>query len=531
MTEMLIYMYDRLSKRISKKIPDNELLEKIKQEIDANISDIPILWKNMIYEFLFVEPMSYWNREIAECTFNGLEKLYLKSDIFSDASASSLSHFFISYFTYKELVTIINDLSLINENNQIKTRMYRIPTYVSLVEGCLSNLFKYLRDIIDLYVEKDLKSQTKLNGLCTIMNTYGFEKLTHFVDVDLRNAISHGGVYITDKESHFSYFKNGTPSKKIINNYDFDKLIEDTLDSIGGIFIGIIRFYSKYNGSLQNIDKIMEQDSFLKHSFAKILFSTPDFRCMMISLSPNEEQINFDINSTSFDHNEIVTFIIEISIIARSLFTSYTRYFFSISNERMMPGWIRFTAEEIDSLLNKQLTFTDVVESATRRGDIMLWDHNDADIDLDIIKHFRFPLITKKKWSVRNIDDCSLPDSKRIKAHLFIKEQMPKKDIIRAVNDAIRELKKLYTPPNPMTVIKHGDVPADSVFLTVYFGNKRVRNRSVLPSNPSFLLKAEYSVTGTSILKNGGLPKWLWDQLIKEQSGNILYAWNPNFYI
>lgn len=44
--------------------------------------------------------------------------------------------------------------------------MYRIPTYVSIVEGCLTNLLRVIILILDQTTEKDLSAQKKLKPIC-----------------------------------------------------------------------------------------------------------------------------------------------------------------------------------------------------------------------------------------------------------------------------------------------------------------------------------------------------------------------------
>src|SRR5699024_12470217 len=75
-----------------------------------------------------------------------------------------------------------------------KTRLYRIPTYISIVEGCLSNLFRVITLLLDQTTTKDYKTQNKLSPLCTVLKNNDFELLVRDVDVDVRHAINHGGV-------------------------------------------------------------------------------------------------------------------------------------------------------------------------------------------------------------------------------------------------------------------------------------------------------------------------------------------------
>lgn len=42
----------------------------------------------------------------------------------------------------EKLVEVITDLRNFNVSSEIKTRLYRIPTYTSILEGCLANFLE-----------------------------------------------------------------------------------------------------------------------------------------------------------------------------------------------------------------------------------------------------------------------------------------------------------------------------------------------------------------------------------------------------
>lgn len=531
MEEFLSAIYGHFLNRIDQTVGNRAVINEARISVDPLIEDIPVLWVAPFYEFLHYEPQTFWNRKICDSTFQGLEKLASISDNFAKTLCKSLNYYTMAYFAYQDIIQVMNKLEPLNEDPEIKTRMYRIPTYVGIVEGCISQLYKLIRDLIDITVDKDLKSQTKLNGLWQLMNTYGFEALCEKVDVDIRNAINHGGILLTkgfgDKVSFF-YSKKGIQEVKELDLYMFDQLIEGALDNASGIIMGFLRFFSRYPEVLLELDTYSKEDLLLGNSLARLHLSFPGTRCAFISTVCQAElsQINLEFITDIVRREELTMFSLEVACITRISFPEYKQYYMSFRNERMLPGWIRYHAEEIDSVIGRTVTMTEVVQSALDRGDLMIFDPSDENVNVDLVKYHRFPVIDGDGWRIRDIKDCSLPNLKRLKGCLYLGNIQEKRKIVRVVNDAIRKMKVLYNPPQLAVRVKHGEMHADAVYLNVYFRHNRAKDRELLPSNKNFVLTVQYNSPGTSPLRNGGLPEWLWESLNKEQVGNILYAWN-----
>ncbi|RRK36897.1 hypothetical protein EBB54_00060 [Schaedlerella arabinosiphila] len=63
--------------------------------------------------------------------------------------------FLAGYNAYMQVTNVINDLSGPNDSPAMKNRQYRIPTYVSIVEGCLTNLYRFIALILNQTTDKD----------------------------------------------------------------------------------------------------------------------------------------------------------------------------------------------------------------------------------------------------------------------------------------------------------------------------------------------------------------------------------------
>ena len=196
----------------------------------------------------------------------------------------------------------------------------------------------------------------------------------------------------------------------------------------------------------------------------------------------------------------------------------------------MAPGTIRFNKDELDAILNNQILPKDLMKEVMSRGDFMLlFKASDEEIDLEAVKRFRYPLIDGDKWKLREIGDVSNEENKKFRANLYIQHWESKRDIIRAVNTAIHDLKSIENPPSPSMKIKHGHIFADAIYLYAFRKRLRRKNRAISLDNPNFICLLEWHSDNCPALKNGGIPKNIWDKLDTEEHDNILFSWNPNF--
>lgn len=74
----------------------------------------------------------------------------------------------------------------------------------------------------------------------------------------------------------------------------------------------------------------------------------------------------------------------------------------------------------------------------------------------------------------------------------------------------------------------HNTLPADAIYLKVYSKQSRRKHRIISSKNPNFLCLVESHCKRCPQLRNGGIPKHIWDELEKEEYNNVKFAWNPN---
>ncbi|MDD4760863.1 MAG: SEC-C metal-binding domain-containing protein [Bacteroidaceae bacterium] len=505
-----------------------EIKTKIQEKLDPSISNISHEMLCLFSDILNKEPSYYWKDMVYNQTYTQLEILYKSNSTSIRFDETVLEHFLIGYHTYYQITDIINDLANLNDSPDIKNRLYRIPTYVSIVEGCLTNLFRVITLILDQTSAKDFASAKNLNPLCEILKSNGFDSLISDVNINVRNAINHGGVIFKEngQKIEFHYTEDRRAVLCSMKAYEFDNLIEQVYDTASGTLLGICSFLNKH------IDLIVvnkNEKLFVPFCLLGMELSIPSIRCKSISESPDGKQINVDIHIENSDRTFILQTAIELSILVFERYNDYQKYFLSFSNERLQTSWVRFSNQDIKDMISENRTLATVVADIIRRQECIIWDPSTEDVDLQEIKYYRFPNYNAPDFKINKVKDASSSDRKRLRAHLFIGDVLEKDKILEIIHNAINWLKLVRNVPSPTLPHKYGDMEADSLYINVYRYDSR-KNKELFPNNDNFVCFVDYNISGETTLKNGGLLVSIWRQLHHEKIDNVEIAWRERKY-
>lgn len=503
------------------------ILEKMRKELDPDITFCEHELLCIFNDVLTNIPCCYWNKEICIQTISGLENIInQKPEIIINESI--MEYFLIAYHTYIQVSEIINDLSGLNDSHTIKNRQYRIPTYINIVEGCLTNLFRFIVLLLDQISEKDYSSIFKMKPLCDVVNKNGFLVLTTDININIRNAINHGGVIFKEdgKKIDFHYNENHQSVSCSLQYYEFDKLIENVYDAASAIILGVSSFLNKH---WSNVVIDMTQKSFVTFCLYGMKLSIPNIRCRYLSEVADNKQLNVDIVINNPDKTFILQTAIELAMLIYEQYNDYKQYFISFSNERLQTSWIRFTNEEVNGMIGKKREFIDVISEAKARGDVVIFNPSIENVDLQEIKYFRFPNYNGERFSINQVADASLPDQKRLRCNLFIGEADEKEEIIKIIWEGIDWLKGLRNVDSPTLHHKNGDMEADALYINVFRYDAR-KNKDLFPNNENFVCFADYNASGNTTLKCGGLPPKLWQKFYHEKIGKLDIAWRESKY-
>jgi len=514
--------------RYRSKFDKTKLINTYNEKANTVIEDINPEFINVFNYVLTNSPCHYWLNEIKEGTYNQLGALTLGKNI--AITEDVLESYYIAFDTYKQITQIMQDFSNLNMEISLKNRLYRIPTYNSIAEGCLTNLFRVLALILEQLNGKDYKSQTKLGQLCQVMEQNGLSKLIENVDVEVRNAINHGGVVFLEdgKRLLFKYMKSHLPQSKCYNCYEFDDMLNKLFDSCSAILLGITEFINERIRHVA-IDEKSEND-YLRFKLLSMRLSLPALECMDINDSSiNSEQLNIIMATEETDKTFLAQTAIEIASQVYGIYPNYKKYYIQFQHPRMLICFVRFLSEEIQGFLVDYKTLNDQLMAAINRGDYQWSGLSDEIIDLQETKYFQFPNFQTESFSVNNVENTSNHDRKRLRANLFIGNKTSKDEILDCIKQAVEWVAQLKNVATPSTPTKHGDMQADAVYLNVYRHDTR-RDKSLLPKNENFVCFVDYNIDGETTLSSGGVPKRIWAQYFHETQNLLRIAWRERKY-
>ena len=501
------------------------LLLDVQSSFSSSITEIKPVFVALIDKLQNASPSKYWNQKTAHQVFDKLESCLSPGIPTFSFNEEAIEYFLMGYNAYEQLSETWAEIHDFNISPEIKTRLYRLPLYTSIVEGCLSNLLRFLAIPLSKCAGKDYTVQSKLNPLLDMAQSNGLNEIADHVDVNIRNAINHGRVSI-QKEGGFDhlvfyYMENHQSRKTELPLCEFDQQIDEAYDMVSGVILGIALFMNQHI-SLLDVDETKK--GYVPFSLFAMELSTPVNRCVGISDVPNDEQINVDMHiSDCKDRGHLVQLAITLSILVYTRYQNYKKYYISFSHPGMLTGWMRFTQAQIIKMITKKTALDDIAKQVLN-NDSLFFPPSEEEIDPSKYKYYCFPNYTKDGITINEVADCSLPDRKRLKAHMFIGDITDKEEILRKIDTAIEWLKTVKNPPSPKYPQKNGNMPADSIYLNVYKYDER-KNKELLPKNENFVCFVDYNQSGTTTLKDGGILPSIWNRLYHETINLLQIAW------
>ena len=504
-------------------ITDHEsTLIKIKNISNINV-DIPIAIFGIMSDLCLSKPEYYWKRDVALEIENGLET-YAKKDIlkFNESLINSSTEFFESIRAFEDITNVITELRDVAFEEGYKTKLLRNPLLSQIYEDLLMNLYRLIKNIIDIFSEKDYSNLNTLGSIIPCLKKHGFEKSTE-INIDLRNAVNHGNLFVKGNEVEYRFGK--TPlsyNYETINIWEYDNIINEAYDIGSGILFGILKVLSKYPETIGSLYNFSEENA---REWYRLTYKNSKIRVLYLNsvVSSNIHQLNVHIQTNLGDYNNLVFALIELARGAFFRFPQYDSYFVGFEHNRSSSGFIRLTKEQLLSSDDLGELYKMIVECQ----DILMMPILSDDININAFKFHVFPKIKSEYFEIQDIKDCSIMDFKRIKATVILAKKYSKKNARIIIDKVISELKKLETPQNPHIETKYGKVDCDMVFVSIFTHSYNRKKFNLFPSNDSFVCTAHYYKDNTCPkLSHGGVMESLWNSYNKEKYKNIVIAWN-----
>lgn len=498
----------------------------IKQKINSNIDLNFIQLSKSFNVILNDSPNCFWLKDIYNESLTVLENLYSKGSVI--ITNKIFEFFLIGTNAYTQITETIKDLSPINDSDIIKNRQYRLPTFTSLLEGCIANIFRFICNIADQVLNKKYSLQTNLASLCTAVKTIGYINTVNNINVNYRNAINHGRVlfYKDGKEIELIWKNSNTTNNEKITCYDFDTLINKVYDTASALILSIYVFLNNH----PNILKINYQKrDYCTFNYLSMLLSNEFTKCEYISEICNKKQLNITYTIDILEIKSIFKYSLSMALLAYTYYDDYSKYLISFKNEKMAPGWIIITNEQIHDFINKKINETSLLSILLNSNNFIYFTPQSLNIDLQEIKYFRFPNYIEKEFSIFEISDVSTPDLKRLKCNMFIPNLISKNNIITLINKAISWVSTLKNVDSPTFHHKNGTMEADCIYINVYKNYSR-GNREISNDNDNFICMVDYNKNGKTTLLHGGILLSVWNSLYKEKYDKVQFAWKKNNY-
>lgn len=504
-----------------------ELLSEIQQNISKDILHINEGFSFIFDMMLKNDPNIYWNRDAYQQTLTNLESLRVSFPSIS-IDDNCFEYFLMGYNSYDQLSKIILDLRNFNISSDIKMRLYYLPTYTSLVEGCVSNFTRFICSLLGQAVGKDYASQNALQPLMDILQSHNYTEIVSKIDVNIRNAINHGKVKLMkgagSDSIRFFYTKNHLYQQLDLFCSDLQRKIDALYDVAGAMLLAIATFLNNNNTLLLPFGK-----EYLNFELLALNISIPGIHCTSISDTESDKQLNIEIEIENTSRSYIGEIACLLAPIIYSKYDKYKQYMLSFSNLRMQSGWVRYKNEELAQIISTPKNIDRVFKAIIERKDYIIFNPSEEKVDLNEIKYFCFPNISRDTYKINHIEDGSNEDRKRLRANLFLGDVTTKDQILDIINDGIEQLKYVKNPPSATFPHKYGSMEADSLYVNVYRYDTR-KNKELFPGNQNFICRVDYNINGITTLKNGGIGERIWNQLYHETLGNLQIAWREGKY-
>lgn len=451
-------------------------MERKTKEVCAKLSidedNLMLLYIGMFNSFLNNEPMRYYNKNVSKEVYDNLSKLYdSDSDKFLESFNKHSFSFFYSINSYSKILELFNEFDDIDFESNIKIKAYYIPIITQILEFCLNHFYRATARIVGDFKNKDYIPQKTLDKLKSVLDK-DYPNLIN-IDVDLRNAISHGTFeeVHTNGKVEFVYEKKVLErNQKVIIEFktisleDLKSIKNDYIDICSGAILGFLLFMN--NKKIFTIELFESLDEKEKYEYIKLLLYSDKIEIKSFSsgtIGSNQLNINIAIKNIE-DTNQIFFLSTIIIKIVCSMIPEYERYLINYTHPYSIGGMLSLSKEQIISFIGNPDDFSIFTDTLQLFPDIQ-----PKDIDYRAYSFHTFPKIKTENWEIRDIQDNSLEDRKRFNARLILTNRDLSLDEIRQVIfSATSKIKTLENKRNPKTPISYGKQDADIIKISVH---------------------------------------------------------------
>lgn len=500
----------------------------IKDKFSISEDSVQLFFIGILYDFIKTQPQYYFNRDVESEVFQNLDNLFLQdNEKFVTAFFEQQNNLFSAINLYHHILETYNEFDDVSFDETTKIKIYYLPVITQLMEFCLNHLYRFILYVSDDFVTgKNYKEQNKLGSLKGSLNKLDYKFLTN-IDIDFRNAISHGQVEINANEIIYSYKEQATREEifKTIKSYELEEIKNKLLDIASGCILGIFKVLIKNNvidaKYLSSIDEKMTQE------YVKLFLHNENIRVKIFSkgmIGTAQLNLHIDIKNIN-DKNQIIHLLVLMGKILYIVFPEYERYFINYTHPYSIGGMISFENSKLSEIIYEE-SISKLDDILSKDSVFLIPDIQNTNVDNRSYKFQVFPKISGIGWDIIQIKDISLDGIKRFDAKVIIEDcSITKEAVEKLLFQAISKIRVLENKYNPITKIKYGTVEADVVCISVFFKSNERKRFALLKSNQSFICTVNY-------YKSKSLPKiqlGFKDNYYFEQLKKFDIYWNVNF--
>lgn len=482
-------------------------------------------WLSLLTSVVIERQGRYWSRGAMSEIYCGVSRLMEKG---ASLDAESIRLFLTGYQAYRQIAPTIKMLDYKYVEPATRVRLYCLPIYVSLAEGCMSNFMRLVVRLIDSVSEKDYSTQDELRSLTDILGKHAFPKLAGSVDSDLRNAINHGGIYVEDggREIVYRYRSGSKHYEKTLLASQLMRKLHQVFDVASAAVIALTCIFSK---NLSLSAWIKSGDTFIRHNLAGVEMSNATCRCAFVSEVPRFKQVDFTFDIIRNDRVHVFAQAERILRRTYELLDEYDQFVVSFDNEHLMNNVFRTTRTEMADYLSDGAVPGDLITRMAKRQDALWSDPKAISDDAGRLEYYRYPEYESLSHTIYEVKDVSRTNKKSVCAAVYVGDEKDKSTLIRIIDESVEWLRKLTNLPSPVFDLKHGNMQADCVYFNVYRHDLRTK-REVFETNDNFVCMVEYcSCKKFELPELDRWRKWLYPN--KETHGKTRIYWREKHFV
>ena len=520
MSNILEELYSVYNSVSNNKVELVDKIDIIKKEFSQD-KVLPLFLIGVVNDFLVNEPQCYYKKEVLDEVFNNLDTLYKQdNENFINSFIKYQDNFFHSLNSYYHILDLYNELDDVGFESEIKTKIYYLPIITQLMEFCLNHFYRGVASILGELKNQDYVSQKKLGNLKDVLKKE-YPNLVN-IDINFRNAISHGTIEIVRDGILYSYINNRQIVNKKIDFWEFNNIKNELFDISSGAFLGLFKFIIENNIFNEEYLSQIEQDEKISFELVKLFLHNENVRVKLLSKDTiwnTHLNINLDIKNIN-DKNQIMVLLIYVAKIVYAVLPKFSMYIINYTHPFSIGGMLTLKQEEAKKILNEE-------PINWEESFFMVTDIEDTTIDNRSYKFQRFPEISSQNWKVSDIRDFSVENIKRFEAVLTINKNIStKKEIEKLLFIIIKKIRVLENQRNPKDKMKYGKIEADVVRLKVFYKVNSRGSLELLQENDRFICFVHY-------YRNKSIPKMdiaFQDHYIFENINKKFdIYWNKNF--